>query len=132
MTHNQSATNSESVRQKVREGYGRIALSDGSCCSSAVSCCGSSAEASEQLVQQIGYGAEELAALSRPLALNVDGSHVGPGEIENVEVAAEGRVPHIDLFDARGKSSESAAARANLSFSPRSAACSATASSRWR
>jgi arsenite methyltransferase len=57
---------SETVLQKVREGYGKIAVSGGSCCSSGstgVSCCGSDAAASQQLAQHIGYSAEELAAL---------------------------------------------------------------------
>lgn len=53
---------SESVRQVVREGYGKIAEQDGSCCSG-VSCCGSSAEESAQLAQYVGYSAEELSAL---------------------------------------------------------------------
>lgn len=57
---------SELVRQMVREGYGKIAASGGSCCSSAssgASCCGSDAAASSQLAQHIGYSAVELAAL---------------------------------------------------------------------
>src|SRR5213594_3980845 len=70
MTQDQTAPDAESVRKKVREGYGKIALNDGSCCSSAVSCCGSSATASEQLAQQIGYRPEELAALP-------DGANMG-------------------------------------------------------
>lgn len=52
-----------SVREKVREGYGKIAVTAGSCCSKGVSCCGSDAAASEQLARHIGYSAEELAAL---------------------------------------------------------------------
>jgi SAM-dependent methyltransferase len=62
----------EGVRQKVREGYGKIATS-GSCCSSgssSVSCCGSDAAAAVQLAQHIGYSAEELAALP-------DGANMG-------------------------------------------------------
>src|SRR4051794_25390825 len=54
---------SEALRQKVREGYGKIAQTDPGCCSPGVSCCGSNAAASEQLVQHIGYTAEELLAL---------------------------------------------------------------------
>jgi SAM-dependent methyltransferase len=64
---------SESVRQKVREGYGKIALSGGSCCPpspAGVSCCGSEAAASEKLAQHIGYSAGELAALP-------DGANLG-------------------------------------------------------
>jgi arsenite methyltransferase len=53
----------ESVRQKVREGYGKIAVSAGACCGSGVSCCGSSPESSAELVRHIGYSAEDLAVL---------------------------------------------------------------------
>src|SRR5690242_15573779 len=53
---------SETVRQAVREGYGKIAQKDESCCSG-VSCCGSSAGDSAQLAQYVGYTPEELAAL---------------------------------------------------------------------
>lgn len=59
---NQQA-DSESVRQKVREGYGKIALTPSSCCGEGVSCCGSSPEASEELVHHIGYSADDLAVL---------------------------------------------------------------------
>ena len=55
--------NTDAVHQKVREGYGKIATSDGSCCGNGVSCCGSSPEAAEQLVRHIGYTAEDLAVL---------------------------------------------------------------------
>jgi SAM-dependent methyltransferase len=53
---------SESVRQVVREGYGKIAQKGQSCCSG-VSCCGSNTEDSEQLAQLVGYSAKELAML---------------------------------------------------------------------
>lgn len=46
----------ELVRQKVRKGYTEIARGGGSCC-------GSDRKCSDDLVQQIGYSAEELAAL---------------------------------------------------------------------
>jgi ubiquinone/menaquinone biosynthesis C-methylase UbiE len=52
----------ESVRRAVREGYGKIAEKDGSCCSG-VSCCGSNAGDSAQLAKYVGYSTEELAAL---------------------------------------------------------------------
>ena len=54
---------SEAVRQKVREGYGKIAGSGGSCCGPVPTCCGSSPVASEDLAKHIGYSPEELAAL---------------------------------------------------------------------
>ncbi len=56
----------ETVREKVRAGYGQIARTGGSCCSSGsggVSCCGSNPAASLDLARHIGYSAEELAAL---------------------------------------------------------------------
>jgi arsenite methyltransferase len=61
---------SETVRQKVREGYGKIAGSGGSCCGPTPSCCGSPAVASDSLAQHIGYSSEELAALP-------DGANMG-------------------------------------------------------
>ena len=61
---------SEAVRQQVREGYGKIAGSGGSCCGPAPTCCGSSPVASEDLAKHIGYTAEELAALP-------DGANMG-------------------------------------------------------
>jgi SAM-dependent methyltransferase len=54
---------SEAVRKKVREGYGKIAGSGGSCCGPAPTCCGSTPVASEELAKHIGYSSEELAAL---------------------------------------------------------------------
>jgi SAM-dependent methyltransferase len=61
-----SSLDLESVRQKVREGYGKIAQSGGSCCSS----CGSRLNNPENLAQHIGYTSEELAALP-------DGANLG-------------------------------------------------------
>ncbi len=60
MTRN---TDSDTVRQKVREGYGKIAGSGGSCCGPSPTCCGSTPVASEDLAKHIGYSPEELAAL---------------------------------------------------------------------
>jgi arsenite methyltransferase len=52
----------DKLRQTIREGYGKIAQTDTSCCSG-VSCCGSNAADSAQLAKHVGYSAEELAAL---------------------------------------------------------------------
>lgn len=61
----------EDIRKAVREGYGAIAKSGGSCCvSSTPGCCGSSPVASESLARHIGYSPEELAALP-------DGANMG-------------------------------------------------------
>jgi len=56
----------EAIREKVRQGYGRIAQSGGSCCAS--SCCG--ANAPDQLAANVGYTDQELAALP-------DGANMG-------------------------------------------------------
>ncbi len=70
MSDSRSPIDSEAVRQKVREGYGKIAGSGGSCCGSAPTCCGSTPGASDELAKHIGYSAEELAALP-------DGANMG-------------------------------------------------------
>ena len=57
---------SESVRQAVRDGYGKIATSEAGCgCGNGggVSCCGSNVEDSAELAKYVGYSAEELSAL---------------------------------------------------------------------
>jgi SAM-dependent methyltransferase len=67
---NKTEQNQEAVRQKVRTGYGQIAKSGGSCCSSTSSACGCTEVDSEQLARHIGYSAEELAGLP-------DGANMG-------------------------------------------------------
>jgi uncharacterized protein (DUF779 family) len=49
----------ETVRAAVREGYGKIARSGGSCSSSSRACCGSSPVASEDLAKHIGYSSQQ-------------------------------------------------------------------------
>ena len=70
MTNPKTLTDSEVVREKVRDGYRQIAQSGGSCCGSAPSCCGSAPADAEKLAQHIGYSMEELAALP-------DGANLG-------------------------------------------------------
>jgi len=60
----------QTVREKVREGYGKIAGSGGSCCSPRRTCCDSTPVAPQDLAKHIGYSAEELAALP-------DGANLG-------------------------------------------------------
>jgi len=61
---------SETVRQVMRDGYGKIAQTGGSCCGASASCCGSTDTVSQDLARHIGYSAEELAALP-------DGANMG-------------------------------------------------------
>jgi SAM-dependent methyltransferase len=54
----------DAVRKAVREGYSKIATgTDQGCCGPGVSCCGSAPGDADILARQIGYSAEELAAL---------------------------------------------------------------------
>src|SRR5438093_2755527 len=54
---------SESVRRAVRDGYGEIAKSGGSCCGSRTSGCGATPVGTENLARHVGYTVEEIAAL---------------------------------------------------------------------
>jgi len=66
-----SIQDQESVRQKVPEGYGRIAISSGSSCCGPSSCCSAdSGGAASQLAQAIGYSEDDLAGLP-------DGANMG-------------------------------------------------------
>jgi ubiquinone/menaquinone biosynthesis C-methylase UbiE len=60
--------NQESIREKVREGYGKIATA-GNPRRQGVSCCGSSPADAETLVRHIGYTADDLAVL--PVGANM-------------------------------------------------------------
>ena len=49
----------EEIRKVVREGYGKIAKQESSCCASEKSCCGS-AHSAQDIGRKIGYSEEEL------------------------------------------------------------------------
>ncbi|OHB66736.1 MAG: hypothetical protein A2Y76_00855 [Planctomycetes bacterium RBG_13_60_9] len=59
MVGGHSPDKKEQIREAVREGYGRIAKTGGSCCGP--SCCGSGA--AEQVAKGVGYSESELAVL---------------------------------------------------------------------
>ncbi len=59
MADDYSPDQKEQIREAVREGYGEIAKTGGTCCGP--SCCGSGA--AEQAAQSVGYSEAELAAL---------------------------------------------------------------------
>lgn len=52
----------EEIRKVVREGYGKIAKQDSSCCAPEKSCCGG-AELAQEISKNIGYSEEELNAV---------------------------------------------------------------------
>src|SRR5512140_1821115 len=60
----------EEVRQAVRAGYSQIAKGGGSCCGSTPGSCGATPAGSAKLARQVGYSADELAALP-------DGANMG-------------------------------------------------------
>lgn len=57
----QHGTDPEQVRQQVRDGYGAIARSGGSCCGPAKSCCGGNN--ADALAANVGYAEADLDAL---------------------------------------------------------------------
>ncbi len=63
MNKNPSIIQADAVRTAVREGYAKIANTSHSGCGHGVSCCGSTVQTAEELARQVGYSAEELAAL---------------------------------------------------------------------
>ena len=64
MNNAKSSSDSESVRNKVREGYAKIAEDTSSgCCGPNVSCCGSTPQNADKLARQLGYSIEELQSL---------------------------------------------------------------------
>ena len=57
-------TDSEAVRETVRQGYAKIAKDPtAGCCGPGVSGCGSSPQDSEKLAKELGYSVDELKAL---------------------------------------------------------------------
>jgi ubiquinone/menaquinone biosynthesis C-methylase UbiE len=64
MQNTRTLTDSEAVRETVRQGYAKIAKdTSAGCCEPGVSCCGSSPQDSETLAKELGYTVDELRAL---------------------------------------------------------------------
>jgi ubiquinone/menaquinone biosynthesis C-methylase UbiE len=64
MKNTRTLTDSEAVRETVRQGYAKIAKdTSAGCCEPGVSCCGSSPQDSETLAKELGYTVDELRAL---------------------------------------------------------------------
>jgi len=85
----------EEIRKVVREGYGKIAKQDSSCCPPAKSCCGSTNSA-QDISRKIGYSEEELKAVP-------EGANLGLGCGNPVALASlkEGEVV-LDLGSGAG------------------------------
>lgn len=64
MKNAEPLSDSESVRNKVREGYAKIAEETSSgCCGPYISCCGSTPQNADKLARELGYSSEELKSL---------------------------------------------------------------------
>ena len=85
----------EEIRKVVREGYGKIAKQDSSCCASEKSCCGSTNSA-QNIGRKIGYSEEELKAVP-------EGANLGLGCGNPIALASlkEGEVV-LDLGSGAG------------------------------
>jgi SAM-dependent methyltransferase len=59
------------IKEIVKEGYGKIAVQEGSCCGPASSCCGS-ADLTQNISRKIGYSEEEIKGVP-------EGSNLGLG-----------------------------------------------------
>ncbi|GMV91191.1 MAG: arsenite S-adenosylmethyltransferase [Candidatus Hydrogenedentota bacterium] len=110
-----TTTDQERVRATVREGYGKIAESGGSCCGPVASCCGTGS--GDALAAQFGYDEAELATLPEGANMGLSCGNptavasLRPGEvvldlgsgggfdvfIAGKKVGAEGRVIGVDM-----------------------------------
>jgi len=110
-------TDAESIREKVRSGYGEIARANDSCCGEGGGCCGPVAASAEDVATAVGYAEQDLANLpegsnmglscGNPTAL----ASLRPGEvvldlgsgggfdcfIAGPKVGASGRVIGVDM-----------------------------------
>jgi arsenite methyltransferase len=105
----------DKIKKMVKEGYGRIARTETSCCSFASFCCGEAT--SEQISKKIGYTEEELRKVPKEANLGLGCGHpvslasLKPGEVvldlgsgsgidcflAAQKVGPEGRVIGIDM-----------------------------------
>ena len=85
----------EEIRKVVREGYGKIAKQDSSCCAPVKSCCGST-DLTQDISRNIGYTEEELKAVP-------EGANLGLGCGNPIALASlkEGEVV-LDLGSGAG------------------------------
>ena len=85
----------EEIKKIVREGYGKIAKQDSSCCSPVKSCCGGS-DSAQGMSKRIGYTEEELKAVP-------EGANLGLGCGNPIALASlrEGEVV-LDLGSGAG------------------------------
>jgi arsenite methyltransferase len=89
----------EKIRQKVREGYAKVAREQRSCCGPASSCCGS-AETADSIAQKAGYSQDDLAATPEGSNLGLGcGNPVALASLQPGEIVLDlGSGPGFDCF----------------------------------
>jgi arsenite methyltransferase len=95
MVGDSSSAEKEQIREAVREGYGNIAKTGGTCCGP--SCCGSGA--TEQVARAVGYSEAELAALPEAGEAVLDLGSGGGFDVflAGPKVGPTGRVIGVDM-----------------------------------
>ncbi len=93
----------EEIKKVVREGYGKIARTEGSCCAPASSCCGSSRPA--DVSRKVGYSEEELSSVPEGANLGLGcGNPVALASLKKGETVLDlGSGPGFDCFLAANK-----------------------------
>jgi len=93
----------EEIKKIVREGYGKIARKEGSCCPPTSSCCGSSRP--DDLSRKIGYSEEELSSVPEGANLGLGcGNPVALASLKKGETVLDlGSGPGFDCFLAANK-----------------------------
>jgi arsenite methyltransferase len=89
----------EKIRQKVREGYAKVAREQRSCCGPASSCCGS-AETADSIAQKVGYTPDDLATTPEGSNLGLGcGNPVALASLKPGEIVLDlGSGPGFDCF----------------------------------
>ncbi len=93
----------EEIKKVVREGYGKIARTEGSCCSPSESCCGGSR--ANDISRKIGYGDEDLLSVPEGANLGLGcGNPVALASLKTGETVLDlGSGPGFDCFLAANK-----------------------------
>lgn len=89
----------EKIREKVREGYTKVAQQQRSCCGPSASCCGS-ANTADAIARKIGYSDDDLATAPEGANLGLGcGNPVALASLQTGEIVLDlGSGPGFDCF----------------------------------